>query len=265
MVTVSALSYYPVKGCAGVSVERAEITGAGLVHDRRFMFVTPDGTFRSQRSTQLLATIRPTVVHDGTKLTLAGPDMPELTVDVRPDGPRVPVTLHKIWALEAVDQGDDVAGWASELLGEPVRLVRTAPDFDRQVGEHHGQVGFADSTALHATSLASLDDLNARILERGAEPVPMARFRPNLVLAGLEPFGEDTLTSLTIGDAVLRYVKPDIRCRVTMTDQVTGQMVGPEPIRTLASYRREPDGGVSFGIKLAVDQPGTVKIGDEIY
>ncbi len=264
MFTVSALNFYPVKGCAGVSVERVEITPAGLAHDRRFMFVTPDGTFRSQRSTQLLATIRPTVVHDGTKLTLGGPDMPELTVDVRPDGPRVPVTLHKIWALEAVDQGDDVAGWASELLGEPVRLVRTAPDFDRQVDEHHGQVGFADSTALHATSLASLDDLNARILERGAEPVPMARFRPNLVLAGLAPYGEDALTTLAIGDARLRYVKPDIRCRVTMTDQVTGQMVGPEPIRTLADYRREAD-GVSFGIKLAVERPGTVSVGDQVH
>jgi len=266
VVTVSALVYYPVKGCAGVSVERAEITGAGLAHDRRFMFVTPDGTFRSQRSTQLLATIRPSVVHDGTKLTLAAPGVADLVLDMRPDGPRVPVTLHKIWAREAVDQGDDVAGWASEVLGEPVRLVRTAPDFDRQVDEHHGQVGFADSTALHATSLASLDDLNARILERGAEPVPMARFRPNLVLGGLDaPFAEDAMTTLTIGDAVLRYVKQDIRCRVTMTDQVTGEMAGPEPIRTLAGYRRAPEGGVSFGIKLAVERPGVISVGDTIY
>lgn len=264
MVTVSSLHYYPIKGCAGVSVGRAEITGAGLAHDRRFMFVTLDGTFRCQRTTQGLATIRPTVVHDGVKLTLAGPDVADLTIDVRVDGPRMPVTLHKIWPLEGVDQGDDVADWASEVLGQPVRLVRTAPDFDRQVDEHHGQVGFADSTALHATSLASLDDLNARILERGAEPVPMERFRPNVVLAGVEPYGEDELRSLTIGDAVLRYVKPDIRCRVTMTDQVTGEMAGPEPIRTLASYRREPD-GVSFGIKLAVERPGIVNVGDEIY
>lgn len=264
MVTVSALFYYPIKGCAGVSAEQAEVTPAGLVHDRRFVFVTPDGTFRCQRTTQALATIRPTVVHDGTKLTLAAPGVADLTLDVRLDGPRVPVTLHKIWALEGVDQGDDVADWASEVLGQPVRLARAAPDFDRQVDEHHGQVGFADSTALHATSLASLDDLNARILERGGDTVPMERFRPNLVLAGVDPYGEDDLRTLTIGDAVLRYVKPDIRCRVTMTDQVTGEMVGPEPIRTLASYRRE-DGGVSFGIKLAVDQPGTVKVGDEVY
>lgn len=265
MVTVSALSFYPVKGCAGVSVERAEVTAAGLKHDRRFVFVTPDGTFRCQRTTQALATIRPAVVHDGAKLTLAAPGVADLTLDVLPDGPRVPVILHKIWALEGVDQGDDVADWASEVLGQPVRLVRAAPDFDRQVDEHHGQVGFADSTALHATSLASLDDLNARILERGAEPVPMERFRPNLVLAGVDPYGEDNLTRLTIGDAVLRYVKPDIRCRVTMTDQVTGEMVGPEPIRTLAGYRRVPDGGVSFGIKLAVDRPGVISVGDEIY
>jgi uncharacterized protein YcbX len=264
VVTVSALHYYPVKGCAGVSVGRAQITEAGLAHDRRFMFVKPDGTFRCQRTTQALATIRPTVVHDGTKLILAASGHSDLTFDVRLDGPRKPVVLHKIWPLEGIDQGDDVADWASEVLGQPVRLVRTTPDFDRQVDEHHGQVGFADSTALHATSVASLDDLNARILERGAEPVPMERFRPNLVLAGVEPYGEDTLTSLTIGDAVLRYVKPDIRCRVTMTDQVTGEMVGPEPIRTLAGYRRELD-GVSFGIKLAVERPGTVSVGDTVY
>lgn len=265
MATVSALFYYPIKGCAGVPVQRSHVTGTGLVHDRMFMFVRPDGLFRSQRSTPRLAVISPALVHDGAKLTLAAPDRGDLTVDVQLDGVRRPVDVHNMWQGEAVDQGDDAAAWASELAGEPLRLVRVAPDHQRKVDDHHGNIGFADSTPLHLTSLSSLDDLNARILERGAEPVPMARFRPNLVIAGWpRPFTEDDARTISVGGARLRYVKVDVRCQVTMVDQHTGTSVGPEPLRTLADFRREPDGGVSFGIKVAVDQPGPVAVGDEL-
>jgi len=263
MATVSALSYYPVKGCAGVSVQSMDVMATGPRHDRVFLFVSPDGTFRCQRRTPRLALVRPEVVHDGTKLTLSAPGHPDVTVDVRTDGPRRPVS---VWAWDgiAVDQGDDAAEWASAVLGEPVRLTRAAPDHERATDDAHGPVHFADSTALHLTELSSLDDLNARILERGGEAVPMARFRPNIVATGFAPFGEDDLRTARVGGAELRYVKPDVRCQVTMVDQDRGERDGPEPIRTLATFRRDPDGGVTFGIKLAVATPGTIAVGDEI-
>jgi uncharacterized protein YcbX len=263
VATVSALIYYPVKGCAGVSVGRMDIEPTGPAHDRTFMFVTPDGTFRCQRTVARLAVVRPDLVHDGTKLTLGAPGHPDVAVDVRPDGPRRAVTVHK-WSGFAVDQGDDAAGWGSSVLGEPVRLVRVAPDHERRNDERHGPIAFPDSTPLHLTALSSLDDLNARILETGAEPVPMARFRANIVAAGLDPFAEDDLRDVRIGGAALRYVKPDVRCQVTMVDQDTGEKAGPEPLRTLATFRRDPDGGVAFGIKLAVDTPGTIAVGDPL-
>lgn len=261
---MSALSYYPVKGCAGVSVQRMDIVATGPVDDRAFMFVAPDGTFRCQRRTPRLALVRPDVVHDGTKLTLAATGHPEVTVGVRQDGPRRPVTVHS-WRGFGIDQGDDAAGWGSAVLGEPVRLMRVAPDHERQVDERHGPIGYADSTPLHLTSSSSLDELNARILERGGEPVPMARFRPNIVVAGWpEPFTEDGVRAIGVGGTRLRYVKPDVRCQVTMVDQERGEKSGPEPIRTLATFRRDPDGGVTFGIKLAVDTPGGIAVGDPL-
>jgi uncharacterized protein YcbX len=264
VATVSALSFYPVKGCAGVSAQYLDIVATGPVHDRTFMFVAPDGTFRCQRRIPRLAVVRPDIVPDGTKLGLAAPGHPDVTVEVRADGPHVPVTVHT-WSGFGVDQGDDAAEWGTAVLGEPVRLMRVPSDHHRQVDATHGPIGYSDSTPLHLTSLSSLDDLNARILERGADPVPMARFRPNIVVAGWPtPFTEDDLRTVRIGSARLRYVKPDVRCQVTMVDQDRGEKDGPEPIRTLATFRRDPDGGVSFGIKLGVDTSGTIAVGDEI-
>ncbi|HEY0449270.1 MOSC domain-containing protein [Actinophytocola sp.] len=263
MATVSELLYYPVKGCAGLSVPSLSITPKGPVHDRTFMFVTPDGTFRSQRSTPRLAVVRPAVVHDGAKLTLAAPGHPDVAVAVRLAGEHVPVTVHA-WSGWGVDQGDDAAEWGSAVLGEPVRLMRVPPDHERQVDAKHGTITYTDSTALHLTSLSSVDDLNTRILERGAEPVPMARFRPNIVVADSPEYAEDDFREIRVGGTELRWVKPDVRCQVTMVDQDAGKPAGPEPIRTLASYRREPEGGVSFGIKLAVRTPGTITVGDTL-
>jgi len=257
---------YPIKGCAGTPLTRAQVLPTGVVHDRTFMFVrAADGVFRSQRSTPRLAAIRPDVASDGGKLTLSAPDVGDLALEVQADGPRLAVSVHGIWTGEGVDQGDEVAEWAGELLGESLRLVRVPPDHERAVDEWHGAITFTDSTPLHLTSVSSLDDLNARILEKGAEPVPMARFRPNIVVSGWDtPYTEDDVREFTIGGARLRWVKPDVRCQVTMVDQPTGERAGPEPLRTLADYRREPEGGVSFGIKVAVLTPGELSIGDEV-
>jgi uncharacterized protein YcbX len=198
-------------------------------------------------------------------LTLSAPDVQALALNVARDGRRLPVSVHGVWDGEGVDQGDDAAEWASSVVGEALRLVRVSPDHSRSVDEWHGDITFTDSTPLHLMSQSSLDDLNARILEKGAKPVPMARFRPNIVIDGWEtPYTEDGIREFGIGGTRLRWVKPDIRCHVTMVDQPTGERAGPEPLRTLADYRREPEGGVSFGIKVTVIEPGEIGVGDEI-
>ncbi|MGW2252863.1 MOSC domain-containing protein [Kitasatospora sp. NPDC001660] len=262
MATVVELRYYPVKGCAGVAAERAELTPAGLAHDRAFMVVDEGGVFRSQRRDRALAAVRPSVSADGGRITLAAPGVEAVTTAVDTEGPRRPVELFGT-PFHGIDQGDAVAEWLSEVLGTRSRLVRVPPEHDRVTdGLTPGTSGYADSCAVHLLSRASLDDFNART---GEPPLPMDRFRPNIVVADWdEPHTEDLARRLTIGDAELGYAKLAVRCAVTLVDQSTGAKAGPEPLRTLARYRRAAGGGVAFGAKFAVLRPGTLRVGDEL-
>ncbi|MFI9364098.1 MOSC domain-containing protein [Kitasatospora sp. NPDC053057] len=261
MAMVTELRYYPVKGCAEVRVEQAELTPAGLAHDRAFMVVDERGVFRSQRRDALLATIRPTVEPDD-RLALAAPGVEPVAFAVDTLGPRREVQLFGA-PFRAVDQGDEAADWFSRVLGAPSRLVRVPPEHDRVTdGLHPGTSGFADSSAVHLLSRSSLDDFNART---GGAPLPVERFRPNLVVDGWpEPHTEDLLRRFTVGGVELGYTKLAIRCSVTLVDQSTGAKAGPEPLRTLARYRRATAGGVAFGSKFSVLRPGTLRVGDEL-
>lgn len=265
MAKIARLTYYPVKGCAGTSVEVASATSAGLAHDRVFQVVSPGGEFRSQRRHPVLAAVRPRVLDDGRRLSLSAPGVEDLMLDVLRDGPRHPASTFG-WRGDGIHQGVEAASWFSELLGLPSMLVGVAPDHSRvTIGETPGTASFADGQAVLVASESSLDGLNARILERGGEPVPMDRFRANVIVSGwVEPHTEDEVRAMSAGTARFGYAKRSVRCTVTMVDQETGARSGPEPIRTLADYRREPDGGVFFGMKAAVVEPGQVAVGDTV-
>lgn len=255
---VSDLVVYPVKGCGGYSVTSRAVEPTGLRGDRMMMLVDDDGVFLSQRKVPEMAALRPYLLDDA--LLHGGRSFPIVT-----DGPRVPVVVHT-WQGFGVDQGAEAAEAFSDALGRSVRLVRTPPDLRRETtGETTGLVGYADGNALLVLSLSSLDGLNERILERGGDPVPMNRFRPNVVVSGsLEPHAEDRVRRAAIGDVELAYAKDCVRCAVPMVDQETGLKDGPEPVRTLATYRRDPDGGVTFGMKAQVVRTGTIAVGDKV-
>jgi uncharacterized protein YcbX len=263
---VSALNYYPVKGLAGVSVEHAEVTPTGLLHDRNFMLVDPEGTFLSQRTVPAMAPLRVAIHGDSLHLSADGAD--DLEVPIRYDGKRRDVSLFNHWFGPGVAQDPAAGDWFSERLGRPAALVRVTPEHDRPGwGVHKGQTGFGDAHALMITSHSSLDGLNERIVEHGGDAIPMNRFRPNLVIAGWdEAHTEDRVLRASAGELEFGYACRAIRCAVPTVDQATGQKTGPEPTRTLATYRRQPDygGGVSFGMKAAVLKPGTIHVGDEI-
>jgi uncharacterized protein YcbX len=202
-------------------------------------------------------------------LALTAADVEPLHLAIDPHGPRIDVSMFDRPLGAAVDQGDTVAEWFSDALGVKSRLVRVVPGFDRDGwGETPGKVNFADAHAVLVASTASLDDLNARITARGdAHPVPMNRFRPNIVLTGDdEPHFEDRVRRMIIGSVELAHSVRAMRCAVPMVDQTTGHRAGPEPIRTLSTYRREPEYGnkVSFGAKNAVVCEGTVRVGDVV-
>ncbi|MFE0424036.1 MOSC domain-containing protein [Streptomyces sp. NPDC058953] len=265
MARVVELSYYPVKGCAGVPADDADVTVAGLAYDRSFMVVDDEGVFRSQRRDPRLALVRPGVGAGGERLLLRGPGLAPVDIAVDTTGARRGVILFGA-PFTGIDQGDEAAGWLSEFLGAPCRLVRVPPEHHRVTdGRTPGTSGYADSCAVHVLSRASLALLNARMAERGGAPLPMDRFRANIVVDGWdEPHTEDLIRRAAIGDVELAYAKLAGRCAVTTVDQTTAGKAGPEPLRTLADYRRAAAGGVVFGAKFAVVRPGKLSVGDEV-
>jgi hypothetical protein len=251
VITLGGLFVYPVKSCRGTALERAVLTRAGLQHDREWMVVTPAGRFLTQRDTPRLALVTPAIADDRLVLTAAG--MPELTVPLAgrltdDSSPSIEVTVFDDKCL-ARDEGDGAARWFSQFLGREARLVRFDPSRVRATDPAWsnglaGESKFADGYPLLVLSRASLDDLNARL----PAPLPINRFRPNLLLDGCEPYEEDRIDSLQGPGFELRLVKPCTRCSITTTDQATAVVTGDEPLRTLRTYRWDAQlRGVAFG------------------
>ncbi|WP_236578240.1 MOSC domain-containing protein [Streptomyces tendae] len=261
---IAQLAYYPVKGCAAVRPTTAVITPAGITHDRAFLVVDGKGVYRTQRRHPQLALVTPEVSPDGSRMSLHHPDLAPLSFAVARNGPRRSVDLFGE-PFRGIDQGPVVGEWLSQAVGEASRLVRVPPDHRRVTDGHTpGTSGYADSSAVHLLSAASVALLNEKLRSAGHPAVPMERFRPNIVVDGLEhAHTEDLLRRMTIGDCELGYAKLALRCVVTTVDQRTARRVGPEPLRTLAGYRRTK-GGLALGAKFAVVRPGTVSVGDPV-
>jgi len=248
--SVAGLFVYPVKGCQGLSVRSSDITERGLAHDREWMVVDGDGRFISQRSLPRLALVATALLSGG--LELHAPGMTTLVVPFDREDAPVDVSVWRD-ALPALDQGSEAAEWFSDFLRTGTRLVR----FDRRVkrycnrefaGDSGAHTAFADAYPVLLLSEATLADLNSRL----EQTLPMNRFRPNIVLSGVEAFDEDHFVEVRIGDAVLKPVKPCTRCEVTTIDQSTAEK-GVEPLRTLSGYRmNERLGGVTFGMNAIV-------------
>jgi uncharacterized protein YcbX len=259
MVRVTALYVYPVKGCRGIRVDRAAVVARGFAGDRRWMIVDADGMFVTQRTHPQLALVRTALGGDG--ITLDAPGLATLRLPVAYEQGRrrdVQVWSH-VGAARVHEDGSD---WVSRYLGAPHALVYMPDSHLRPVNPERARPGdvvsFADAYPFLLISEASLSDLNARL----AAPIAMTRFRPNVVVAGCPPFAEDGWARVRIGAVGFRGVKRCDRCAVTTIDPETGAG-GVEPLRTLASYRRE-QGKVWFGMNLIHDAEGTLAVGDPV-
>lgn len=252
LITLAALHVYPVKSCRGLAPAAARLTEAGLEFDREWLIVTPEGRFLTQREEPRLATVEVALENGALVLSAAGAGTVAVPLEPAAGAP-VEVTVWKD-RCRALDQGEDAAAWLGDLLGRPLRLVRFDPAHRRAssrewTGAVEAWTRFSDGFALLAIATASLGDLNARL----PRPLPRDRFRANLWLDGLPPYGEDALHELVNGAVRLRRAKPCARCIVTTTDQGTGARDGEEPIRTLRGYRWDAAlGGVTFGQNLIV-------------
>jgi MOSC domain-containing protein len=257
---LTALNIYPIKSTKGIALAESEVDGFGLRYDRRWMVVDGSGQFLSQRSHPRLAVVVPSIERD--KLRVDAPGMVTLEIPLDPS-PTV-TTGVTVWddLCSASWVGENAAAWFSEFLGCECSLVHMAEDTvrpaDPMFAPSASRVSFADGFPFLLISEESLADLNRRL----AEPLPMNRFRPNLVVAGGRPYDEDRWTQLEIGGIRLRVVKPCGRCVVTTTDQTTGER-GKEPLRTLATYRKR-DGEVRFGQNVVHEGTGRLRVGDTV-
>ena len=261
MTSVQELHVYPVKSCRGIARQSVRLSPTGFEWDRQWMVIDATDCFITQRTHPRLATIQPELTGNALLLSAAGAGT--LRVSLDHEGPS---TTARVWNdfCVAQDQGDEASEWLSTVLGDAVRLVRVGSQMTRTAnplyaGPNPPPVTFVDGFPILICNRASLDELNTRM----AQALPMSRFRPNLVVAGLEPFVEDRIATLTMGPVTLRLVKPCTRCVITSTDQQTGERsMNPLPVLRQFRFSRELR-GVMFGENaiVAAGAGGTIALG----
>jgi MOSC domain-containing protein len=248
---VRDLFIYPLKGGRAIAKTHVHLASTGFEWDRHWMAASPGGVFMSQRTQPRLALIEPEIGVD--TLTLRAPGVAPLSVPLEPRGEAKPAEVWKN-AISALDQGDEAAVWLSHVVGKDARLLRVSPVLDRRASTQYAgatpaPISFTDGFPILVVNLASLAHLNTRM----PLPVGMERFRPNIVLEGLEPFAEDRTNTLHIGTITLRLVKACTRCVVTSTDQRTGEL-STNPLPILKQFRFDKTlMGVTFGENAVIE------------
>ena len=262
ITTLAAIHIHPVKSCAPLALQAASVEARGLAHDRRYLVVDADGRFLTGRQLPRLTLLRALPVAGG--LALQAPGMPAHAV-AAPDGNPERITVT-VWGdtVDAAACEAAVDAWLSRFLGQPVRLAHMDHLAQRAVDPAYGragdEVGFADGYPLLLLSQAAHDALNARL----ARPVPITRFRPNLVVAGCAPHAEDGWRRIRIGATEFDLVKPCTRCVFTTVDGERGAFSEDgEPLATLKAYRRGPR-GITFGQNLIARGGGVLRVGDAV-
>ncbi|TEA76977.1 MOSC domain-containing protein [Allopusillimonas ginsengisoli] len=285
-VRILSLHSYPIKSCAGVNHDQATILRGGLPMDRHWVIVDSKGIFMTQRQYARMALVQPGLP-DGANgdLTLSAPGMPQLAVSGQLPANDPQQVSVRIWAADTTgfDEGDAAAQWLSQFLGVSCRLLRVHPRANRVASPKHVDAwltrnrewagdfpashpfAFADGFPFLVAGQQSLEELNRRLVAKGQPAVPMNRFRPNIVLDGLDPYEEDYLSAMRAGAMTFAFVKRCARCPIPNIDQATA-LSAPEPGITLAEHRQFPD-GVLFGVNAVVagaDDGALLRVGDDV-
>jgi uncharacterized protein YcbX len=277
MAILSEITLYPIKSCGGIALQEATLTRAGLmseqIYDREWMVVDAAGACLTQREHPKMALVTPRLRRD--TLELRAPGMLRLEIPLGlPDPDTAPTLTVQVWddTLQAYDCDALTAAWFSNFLGVPCRLVRFHPDALRLAspkwtGGVEAPTLFSDGYPILVIGAGSLRDLNGRLEKAGRAALPMNRFRPNLVVDGIEAYEEDYVDTFRAGEALHRPVKPCPRCPMPSIDQATGEF-GPDPLDILQGYRAKPevDGGICFGMNniLLEGDGATVRVGQEV-
>jgi uncharacterized protein YcbX len=284
---ISEINIYPIKSLKGISLESSPVEKRGLRFDRRWMLTDRDGMFFTQRETPKMATIGVRV--DSGQLIVESDSAGELEVPFEPDrGERQTVTVWQSSVAGVVYTGE-VSEWFSDVLERSCQLVLMPDTSERHVSPQFDTgddiVSFADGYPLLVIGEGSLAEVNERLHDRYKDdeygerlPLPMNRFRPNLVVQGSDPFEEDRWAKIRVGEAIFRVAKPCARCVMTTVDQARGEFDGKEPLKMIASFRQAKDvfpdsyeklgqtaNAVLFGENLIPENPGSnINVGDEL-
>lgn len=259
-LTLSEIWIYPVKSLGGIRLSSSKVMEKGLLYDRRFMLVDESGKFMTQRVYPKMALFKLSIA-DNTLTVHHQHDT--LTIPVVPK-PKEAAASVQIWEniVQAHEVDTAYSTWFTERLGIKCKLVFFPEEYERPVDPAYKvndeQVSLADAYPFLIIGQSSLDDLNARL----KEPVPMNRFRPNLVFTGGDPFEEDHWRNFQIGSNGFIAVKPCARCVLTTVNQDTAEK-GVEPLKTLASYRTR-NSKVYFGQNLVATNYTEIKVGEKI-
>lgn len=259
-IKVTELNIYPVKGTQGISLPKLTINSTGPKDDRRWMIIDENGKFISQRTHPALAIVKSEIVEGKLKLII--PHIAPLFIDNCDEGDMLEAVIWKD-TCHVIEQSKHASQALSDYLKIPCKLVGLAKNTIRPVNSKYAvtdkdHILFADGFPVLITSQSSLNDLNDKL----SDPVPMNRFRPNIVVQGLEPYEEDNWKRLRIGSVFFEAVKPCSRCTVITIDQSTGEK-GKEPLKTLAKYRNS-EKGIMFGMNLIHCNEGVIQVGDNL-
>ncbi|GGA97152.1 MOSC domain-containing protein [Puia dinghuensis] len=261
MLRISNLYIYPIKSMGGIPLDTARVTDRGLEYDRRWMLIDENNIQLTQREFPLMALLQPTFTPDGLTVTYR-PANTQLSISFQPRTNNY--TEVRCWddICRAQFVNPEADSWFSNILGTPCRLVYMPETTMRQTDLNYTPEGhitsFSDGYPFLLIGQSSLDELNSRL----EQPLPMDRFRPNIVFTGGEPFEEDQLHDFTIGAIRFSGVKLCARCVITTTDQQTAKR-GKEPLRTLATWRAK-DNKILFGQNLIHHGLGQLTVGDEL-
>lgn len=257
--TLSQINVFPVKSIAGISLSSASVEKQGLAFDRRFMLALADGSMVTARKHPQMVKVSAALTATG--LVLRYEERPPLKLNYSDfDMQEADATVWKD-SFTAYTTTKDANKWFSEILDQSVQLLFTGEQSNRVREKIGHNVSFADGYPLLLISEASLDELN----RRSSETHVMAQFRPNLVVAGDEPFIEDGWKRIRIGEVEFEVVKPCERCILTTVDTEKGAFrVSKEPLKTLLTFRANERGGTFFGQNLVAKDEGVVRTGDSI-
>ena len=263
MIRVAALYIYPIKSLGGIGLSSSNITQRGLQYDRRWMLVDEKNEFLTQRTYPQMALLKTTIEEDSIGIYHSKNPADVLKLSLHPS-PGETITV-KVWDdyCDAQYASNEANAWFSQKLGIACKAVFMPDSSKRKLDAGYARsdediTGFADGYPVLVIGQASLDDLNSRL----SQPVPMDRFRPNIVIEGAEAYAEDSMKEFTINGTSFYGVKLCGRCIVTTTNQQTGER-GKEPLKTLAGYRTI-NNKVCFGQNVISSSEGKINVGDTI-